>query len=82
MRNLNRDVTDNVPNIQSLNITAIQVTKFTDGKSTEVTLISDLPEGVWPFTGFAKFKVEITQSQVTQYIETHFPNVPTNVLTV
>lgn len=62
----------------NVEITNIVVVSFSG--TDDVFCETKLPIGVWPFTGFATFKLQAAHGTGEQYAKDNFPGVPCRVV--
>lgn len=43
-------------------------------------LHTDLPNGIWPYSGIATLKLDITRGDAEVYVEANFPGIPHEII--
>lgn len=53
----------------------LKITILLTNGTDEIYLTSDLPCGIWPYTGNQKFKTEVIPNSGINYVKDNFPGI-------
>lgn len=57
-----------------------KITVLTGSGGDNLMMETDLPNGMWPYTGVSSIRLDVAAEMGESFVQTHFPGIPYEVI--